>query len=99
LYLADGGWDVGDEDLELPPDMEGVASTGGDEAYFVPPTKGTPQTVVWTNNSPLPVDHVLAGSFTSAFKLLHDQVSMSPTYSIQTFPTGILCVTGWGCQF
>lgn len=66
---------MGDEGIELPPDVEGSARAGDDDdSYLVPPTKGTSQTTVWTNNSPLPVDHVLAGSFTSAFKLLHDQV-------------------------
>nr|CAD7196149.1 unnamed protein product [Timema douglasi] len=72
----EGGWDVGDEDLELPPEMEGVAVPTGEEGYFVPPTKGIPQSQVWANNSQLPVDHVLAGSFETAFRLLHDQVGV-----------------------
>lgn len=73
----EGGWDVGDEDLDLPPDLDvGVAAASGDDAYFVPPTKGTPVTQLWANNSQLPVDHVLAGSFESAFRLLHDQVGV-----------------------
>ncbi|XP_037070234.1 coatomer subunit alpha-like [Pollicipes pollicipes] len=73
-----GGWDV-DDDLELPADLEVPAAAGGgadDDGYFVPPTKGTPQTQVWTRNSQLPVDHVLAGSFESAFRLLHDQLGV-----------------------
>ena len=31
---------------------------------------------VWCNNSQLPVDHVLAGSFETAMRLLHDQVGV-----------------------
>jgi len=71
------GWDVGDEDLELPPDLDaGLAAPAGEEGYFVPPTKGTSPTQIWTNNSQLTVDHFAAGSFESAFRLLHDQVGV-----------------------
>ncbi|PSN39046.1 Coatomer subunit alpha [Blattella germanica] len=74
-----GGWDVGDEDLVLPPELESTISAGGDDGYFVPPTKGNSQLQVWVNNSQLPVDHVLAGSFESAFRLLHEQISYQMT--------------------
>ncbi|XP_055957036.1 coatomer subunit alpha isoform X2 [Patella vulgata] len=71
-----GGWDVGDDDLELPADLDVGPVSSGDEGYFVPPTKGTSQAQVWCNNSQLPVDHVLAGSFETAMRLLHDQLGM-----------------------
>ncbi|XP_046405576.1 coatomer subunit alpha [Ischnura elegans] len=71
-----GGWDVGDEDLELPPELEGSTAGSAEEGYFVPPTKGTSQVQVWANNTQLPVDHILAGSFESAFRLLHEQVGV-----------------------
>ncbi|KAK2187376.1 hypothetical protein NP493_168g04047 [Ridgeia piscesae] len=70
------GWDVGDDDLELPPDLDIAAGGGGEDGFFVPPTKGTSQTQVWCNNSQLPVDHILAGSFETAMRLLHDQVGV-----------------------
>lgn len=71
----DVGWDVGDEDLELPEEIVSQGSnTTVDEGYFVPPTKGVSQTFVWTTNSQLPADHVAAGSFETAFRLLHEQV-------------------------
>ncbi|XP_021917711.1 coatomer subunit alpha isoform X1 [Zootermopsis nevadensis] len=70
------GWDVGDEDLVLPPELESTAVAGADDGYFVPPTKGLSQLQVWVNNSQLPVDHILAGSFESAFRLLHEQVGV-----------------------
>ncbi|KAL3194898.1 hypothetical protein MRX96_045810 [Rhipicephalus microplus] len=66
-----------DEDIELPPELAeatGPAPGAGDEGYFVAPTKGVSQSQQWVNNSKLAVDHVLAGSFESAFRLLHDQV-------------------------
>ncbi|ELT95580.1 hypothetical protein CAPTEDRAFT_156336 [Capitella teleta] len=73
---GEGGWDV-DDDLELPADLDvGPATGGGEEGYFVPPTKGTSQAQVWCNNSQLPVDHILAGSFETAMRLLHDQVGV-----------------------
>ena len=73
-----------DDDLELPPDLEGASGSGaaadsgdagGDDAYFVAPTKGPSCTGMWANNSNLPVDHIVAGCFESACRLLHDQVS------------------------
>lgn len=47
-----GGWDVGDDDLELPPDLDVGPATagGGEEGFFVPPTKGTSQTQVSTQS-------------------------------------------------
>ncbi|XP_072049664.1 coatomer subunit alpha-like [Amphiura filiformis] len=76
---GEGGWDVGDDDLELPPDLDigsGPMIGTGEEGYYVPPTKGTSQTQVWCNNSQLPADHILAGSFGTATRLLHDQVGI-----------------------
>ncbi|KAK6623727.1 hypothetical protein RUM43_009580 [Polyplax serrata] len=70
-----GGWDVGDEGLDLP-ELEIPAMSAAGEGYFVPPSKGVPQTQNWTNNSRLVVDHILAGSFESAFRLLHEQVGV-----------------------
>uniref|UniRef100_A0A673MNS2 Coatomer subunit alpha n=1 Tax=Sinocyclocheilus rhinocerous TaxID=307959 RepID=A0A673MNS2_9TELE len=72
------GWDV-EEDLDLPPELD-VPSVGGGgaegEGFFVPPTKGTSPTQMWCNNSQLAVDHILAGSFETAMRLLHDQVGV-----------------------
>ncbi|XP_054718757.1 coatomer subunit alpha-like [Uloborus diversus] len=73
----EGGWDIEDEDLELPPELEASAAAGGaagGDGYFVAPTLGQPPTQAWVNNSRLVVDHVLAGSFETAFRLLHDQI-------------------------
>ena len=73
-----GGWEASDDDLELPPDVDAgdKALAGGDDGYFVPPTKGVAQAQVWCNNSQLAVDHIVAGSFDTAFKLLHDQLGV-----------------------
>ena len=38
--------------------------------------EGTSQAQYWVNNSKLPVDHILAGSFETAMRLLHDQVML-----------------------
>lgn len=70
----EAGWDVGDEDLELPPDL--ITSNEKDDKFFVCPTFGTPDYNQWVSNSQLPIDHILAGSFTTAFKLLHDQLGI-----------------------
>ncbi|XP_014253737.1 coatomer subunit alpha [Cimex lectularius] len=68
------GWDVGEEDIVLPPDLE--VTQGPEDGFFVAPTKGVSQTQIWVNNSQLAVDHVMAGSFDSAFRLLNEQVGV-----------------------
>jgi len=74
------GWAPEDEDLELPDDLEMPTSPKddgvADDGYFVAPTRGVPPTQHWTNNSVLPVDHILAGNMESACRLLHDQVAV-----------------------
>jgi len=50
---------------DLPPGGGG----GSEDGFFVPPTKGTSPTQMWCNNSQLPVDHVLAGSFETAMRV------------------------------
>lgn len=67
------GWDV--EDVDLPPELEATTASNED-GYYSPPTKGVPPTQHWINNSQLVVDHVLAGSFESAFRLLNNQVGV-----------------------
>ncbi|XP_075212404.1 coatomer subunit alpha [Lycorma delicatula] len=71
-----GGWDAGDDDIELPPDLD-AGITSGEEGFFVAPTKGISPLQVWANNSQLVADHVMAGSFESAFRLLHDQLGVT----------------------
>lgn len=67
------GWDV--EDVDLPPEIE-AAAPAVDQGYYSPPTKGIPPTQYWVNNSQLIVDHILAGSFETAFRLLNDQIGV-----------------------
>lgn len=72
-----GGWDVGDDDLELPADLDvGPMPTGTGEDYYAPPTRGNSQSQVWCNNSQIPVDHLVAGSFDSAARLLNEQLGV-----------------------
>ena len=57
----------------------GGGATGDDDdasGYFVSPSKGQSVAQAWTQNSKLPVDHVLSGAFESAMRLLHDQVGI-----------------------
>lgn len=74
------GWAPDEDELDLPDDLEvpdaSAAAGGGEEGYFVAPVRGVPPTQHWTNNSTLPIDHILAGNVESAFRLLHDQVGV-----------------------
>lgn len=72
------GWDVGDDDIELPEELASkLAQTDSkDGKFFSAPTKGVPQTQIWTNGSLLAADHVRAGSFETAFRILNEQVGV-----------------------
>lgn len=39
------------------------------DGFFAVPTKGTNPTQTWCNNSQLPADHILAGSFETAMRV------------------------------
>lgn len=71
---GEGGWDVEDADLEIP-DL-GPTETVATDNYVHLPTKGVSSTLTWTKNSQLVADHVVAGSFETAARLLHDQVGV-----------------------
>lgn len=66
--------------LSIPQEAAGGGGTTGDDTdasgYFVSPSKGQSVVQAWTQNSKLPVDHVLSGAFESAMRLLHDQVGI-----------------------
>lgn len=71
------GWDVGDDDIELPEELANkLTQDSKDGDFFVAPTKGVSQTQIWTNGSLLAADHVRAGSFESAFRVLNEQVGV-----------------------
>lgn len=99
---GDAGWDVDDNELDIPADLIAAvpeASTEEGTGFFVAPTKGNSLAQVWCNNSKLPVDHVLAGSFESAMRLLHDQVGIVDfaeykNIFIQTYARSRTCFSG-----
>ncbi|XP_022827317.1 coatomer subunit alpha isoform X2 [Spodoptera litura] len=74
----DGGWDVGDEDLELPEELAPVSADidGGEESsdYFVAPTRGTSAALAGKLRTAH--DHVATGQFEIALRLLNEQVGI-----------------------
>lgn len=50
-------------------DIPAGGGGGAEDGFFVPPTKGMSPTQMWCNNSQLPVDHILAGSFETAMRV------------------------------
>ena len=73
------GWDVGDDDLELPEELISkisASNAAGTKNFFAAPPKGHPPSHFWTINSQLAADHVRAGSYDSACRLLNDQVGV-----------------------
>lgn len=63
------------EDLEIPADAH-VPEVAHEAAYFVTPTPGVPKSQSWVQNSSLAGDHVAAGSFDSAMRLLNRQLGI-----------------------
>lgn len=50
-------------------DVQAGGAGRAEDGFFVPPTKGISPTQMWCNNSQLPVDHILAGSFETAMRV------------------------------
>ncbi|XP_013165645.1 PREDICTED: coatomer subunit alpha isoform X2 [Papilio xuthus] len=73
----DGGWDVGDEDLELPEVLAPVSADidGGAEeaAYFAAPSRGPAVALAKLRTVH---DHITVGQFEVAFRLLNEQVGV-----------------------
>ncbi|KAF8025391.1 hypothetical protein BT93_F2284 [Corymbia citriodora subsp. variegata] len=71
----EGGWDL--EDLELPPEAETPrASVNARSLVFVAPTPGMPVSQIWTQRSSLAAEHVAAGNFDTAMRLLSRQLGI-----------------------
>ncbi|ODM90352.1 Coatomer subunit alpha [Orchesella cincta] len=69
---AGGGWDM-EDDIELSPDLQ---VSGTVEVVFEQSLKGVSVPQRWTNSSKYAIDHVYAGSFESAARLLYDQIGV-----------------------
>jgi coatomer protein complex subunit alpha (xenin) len=79
-----GGWGGGgsDDDLDLGSDDDisglddsGDAGESGGDGFYVPPNPGSPPSQFWTD-SPLASDHIAAGSFQTAMRLLERQIGV-----------------------
>ena len=72
------------QDLDLPPEM--VAETrapSGQESQFVAPTPGVTPSQRWLQKCSLAADHVAAGDFASAMRLLNRYLLASYTFLLQ----------------
>ncbi|XP_060529873.1 coatomer subunit alpha [Cylas formicarius] len=72
---GEAGWDVEDADLEIP-DLGPAQTTEISDSYVHLPAQGPSPRLSWTKSSQLAADHIAAGSFESACRLLHDQVGI-----------------------
>ncbi|EFJ08647.1 hypothetical protein SELMODRAFT_447957 [Selaginella moellendorffii] len=69
----EGGWEL--EDLELPPEVV-QSQNATTSSFFAGVTPGAPVTQLWTQRSSLAADHVAAGAFDSAMRLLNRQLGI-----------------------
>ena len=72
----EGGWEVGDEDLDLPSDLAAVVAADDGAGYYAPPSRGQSAAQGFVTGSQLAADHATAGSYETAFRLLHDQIAV-----------------------
>lgn len=71
----EGGWDL--EDLEFLPESGTLESvTNSHSAIFIAPTPGIPVNQIWTQRSSLAAEHVAAGNFDTAIRLLSRQLGI-----------------------
>ena len=71
----EGGWDL--EDLELPPEADTPkVSVSSRSSVFVAPTPGMAVSQIWIQRSSLAADHVAAGNFDTAMRLLNRQLGI-----------------------
>lgn len=71
----EGGWEL--EDLELPPEVDTPkASRSSHSSVFVTPNPGVPLSQLWIQKSSLAAEHIAAGNFDTAMRLLHRQLGI-----------------------
>ncbi|CAN1150612.1 Coatomer subunit alpha-1 [Linum perenne] len=69
------GWGL--EALDLPQDADTPrASVSARSSVFVAPTPGMPVNQIWTQRSSLAAEHVAAGNYDTAMRLLHRQLGI-----------------------
>ncbi|GBG90440.1 hypothetical protein CBR_g50687 [Chara braunii] len=73
----EGGWG-NMNDLDIPADVadDSAADAGAPGTFFVTPSPGVPSTQRWTQKSALAAEHVAAGSFETAMRLLSRQLGV-----------------------
>jgi coatomer protein complex subunit alpha (xenin) len=70
---AEEGWEM--EDLELPADLP-APSALPEDAAFVAPSQGVPAAQKWLQQCKLAAEHVAAGSFETAMRMLNRQLGI-----------------------
>eukprot|EP01025_Chloroclados_australasicus_P052828 TRINITY_DN6173_c0_g1_i3.p1 TRINITY_DN6173_c0_g1~~TRINITY_DN6173_c0_g1_i3.p1 ORF type:complete len:868 (+),score=125.06 TRINITY_DN6173_c0_g1_i3:140-2605(+) len=78
----DGGWEM--EDLDLPPDVLKAAHVG-EVAVFAAPTQGRSYQQLWLANCQLAAEHVAAGAFDSAMRMLNRQIGVVNFEPLQSY--------------
>ncbi|CAN1836479.1 Coatomer subunit alpha-1 [Linum perenne] len=70
----EGGWDL--EGLDLPQEADTPKASVSQSSVFTAPTPGMPVSHIWTQKSSLAAEHIAAGNFDTAMRLLHRQVGI-----------------------
>ena len=75
----DDGWGMEDDGLELPEvsaPAAAAAAGGADVALFVPPAPGVPPEQKWVAEALVPAEHLAAGDFEGAARLMNRQMGV-----------------------
>lgn len=71
----DGGWGM-DPELQIDEDIGRELVSGLQSTGFTMPSSEANPLEIWARNSPLPADHITAGSFETAMQLLNRQIGV-----------------------
>ncbi|CAA3016831.1 coatomer subunit alpha-1-like [Olea europaea subsp. europaea] len=72
---TEGGWDL--EDLDLPPDTDTPKTApNARTSVFIAPNPGMPVSQIWVQRSSLASEHIAAGNFDTAMRLLYRQLGI-----------------------
>ncbi|KAM7258185.1 hypothetical protein ACFE04_013926 [Oxalis oulophora] len=81
---GEAGWEL--EDLDLPPEIDTPKiSANARSSVFVAPNPGMPVSQIWIQKSSLAAEHVAAGNFDTAFRLLNRQVGIRNFSPLKSF--------------
>ncbi|CAN0878256.1 Coatomer subunit alpha-1 [Linum grandiflorum] len=81
----EGGWDLEELDLPQEAETEHTPRASSRSVSFMAPTNGLPVSQIWIQKSSLAAEHVAAGNFDTAMRLLQRQIGIKNFTPLKPF--------------